>query len=404
VTWRSESSPRWPRARATCAAARIPGSAIARGGSRGRPILGRRRARVLALVLLAVALVALLLAFRFGRTALFAVALAAPATEPWLAWGIGEARPEEITIPGDRQIRADLYRPAAPRQAMLLVHGLSPSGRHQPDLVRLARLLAGKDALVMVPHFEGLAAFQLSGQEVDEVGAGIGRLRRLAGPGIPLVVAGFSFGAGPALIAAAATPGVSRVGSFGGYADLRHVVAYITTGAHAFGGRRHVQKFEEYNRWKLLALLARLVDDGGDRARLVEIAARKLVNPSDDTAAEDAELGPDGRAVMAVVLNRREDAVPMLLANLGPRTREAMDRLSPLPAAGALGDRLLLAHGEGDASIPFTESLRLAEATGGRARVVVLRGFHHTGPGWTWAALLDGGRLVGLLDDLLTLR
>ncbi len=353
-------------------------------------------------------LFAALLAFRFGPAILFAVVLAAPVTGPWLAPALGEARLEETTIPGDRRIRADLYRPPAPRQAMLLVHGLSPAGRRQPDLARLAQLLARRDALVMVPHFEGLAAFQLSGQEVDEIGASIARLTRLAGPGIPVVVAGFSFGAGPALMAAAAAPGVRRVASFGGYADLRHVVAYVTTGTHGFGARRYVQKFEEYNRWKLLALLAGLIDDADDRERLIEIAAGKLVNPFGDTAAQEAELGVDGRAVMAIVLNRREDAVPALLANLGQRTRDAMDRLSPLPAAAALGGRLLLVHGQGDDSIPFTESLRLAEAAGARARTVILRGFHHTGPAPTWSALLDraadGGRLVGLVDDLLTVR
>jgi len=46
----------------------------------------------------------------------------------------------------------------------------------------------------------------------------------------PVAIAGFSFGAGPALLAAADLPGVRVVGSFGGYADLRNVIAYITTG------------------------------------------------------------------------------------------------------------------------------------------------------------------------------
>src|SRR2546430_6724627 len=40
-----------------------------------------------------------------------------------------------------------------------------------------------------------------------------------------------------------------------------------------------------------------------------------------------------------------------------------------------------------DDSIPFTESLRLAEAAGPRARVVVLETFHHTGPGGVSTAL-----------------
>ncbi len=76
-------------------------------------------------------------------------------------------------------------------------------------------------------------------------------------------IAGFSFGAGPALLAAADVPGLRVVGSFGGYADLTHVIAYVTTGAHDFDGRRYVQRQEEYNRWKLLALLVGFVQDRG---------------------------------------------------------------------------------------------------------------------------------------------
>jgi dienelactone hydrolase len=365
-----------------------------------------RRARVLAILALAALGAVLFLAIRFGPTLLFAVALAAPAAEPWLARVLAEPREEEITFEAGRRIAADLYRPAAPRQAMLLVHGLSPAGRRQPDLVRLARLLARHGGLVLVPHFDGLAEFRLSGREIDEIGAGIAALARLAGPGPPLVVLGFSFGAGPALLAAAAAPDVRRAGSFGGYAELRNVLVYITTGTHAFEGRHYAQPFEEYNRWKLLALLAGLVDDGRNGARLAAIAGRKLANPFDDTRDEERALGGDGRAVMALVRNRDADAVTTLLADLGPRTRAAMARLSPLPAAAVLGERLLLAHGEGDESIPFTETLRLAEAAGGRARTVILRGFHHTGPGPTWCAWLtraaDGPRFLALVDALLT--
>ena len=78
-------------------------------------------------------------------------------------------------------------------------------------------------------------------------------------------IAGFSFGAGPALLAAAEVPGLRVAGTFGGYADLRRVIAYITTGVHSFGGRRYAQRPEEYNRWKLLALLTGFLENERDR-------------------------------------------------------------------------------------------------------------------------------------------
>ncbi len=353
---------------------------------------------------LAGAAVALALAFRFGRAALFATALALPATEATLGALAPIPVREEVTLPGDGgRLVADLYRPSAPRAGLVLVHGLSPAGRRHPELARLARLLARHGQLVLVPDFEGLRAFRLTGREEGEIRAALREVERRAGRA---GVAGFSFGAGPALLAAADHPGLRVAGSFGGYADLRHVITYITTGVHGFGGRRYVLRQEEYNRWKLLALLVAFVQEERDRGLLEAIAGRKLANPADATDALEAALGGEGRDVLALVVNRREEAVAPLLARLSPRTRAALDRLSPLPAAARLSGRLLVAHGVGDDSIPFTEGLRLAEAAGGRARLALLQTFHHTGPRPLWDSLrhgaADGWRLFRLVDDLLS--
>ena len=108
---------------------------------------------------------------------------------------------------------------------------------------------------------------------------------------------------------------------------------------------------------------------------------------------------------MALVRNRREEAVDPLLAALTPRARRALERLSPLAVVPRVPGRLLIAHGADDDSIPFTESLRLAEAAGGRARLAILRTFHHTGPRRFWPSLgqraADGVSLFRLVDDLL---
>jgi hypothetical protein len=287
----------------------------------------------------------------------------------------------------------------------VLVHGLSPAGRHHPDLVRLARLLARHRCLVLVPQFESMVAFRLSGHEIEEVAAALGALAaRGAGAG----VVGFSFGAGPALLAAAEIPDLRLTASFGGYADLTDVIAYVTTGVHTFGGRRYVQPQEEYNRWKLLALLVGFAEDEHDRRRLDGVARRKLADPGADTRALEAGLGPEGRAILALVQNRREDRVAPLLAALPAGARAAMTRLSPLAVVPRLPGRLLIAHGVGDASIPFTESLRLAQASNGRADAAILETFEHTAPRPFWRSLAgrmrDAARLVRLADALLADR
>jgi hypothetical protein len=282
------------------------------------------------------------------------------------------------------------------------VHGLSRAGRRHPELTRLARLLALQNRLVLVPQFEGLAAFRLTGREVAEAGAA---LEMLAARDLPLGILGFSFGAGPALLAAAEAPHLVLVGSFGGYADLDAVVTYLTTGIHAHGGRRHVQPPEEYNRWKLLALLLGFVEDEPDRRGLEDVAGRKLADPGADTGALEAGLGPPGRALLALVRNRREEAVAPLLAGLPAGARAAMRRLSVLPVVPRLPGRLVIAHGAADASIPFTESLRLAQATDGRAEAIILETFEHTGPDAARPALTgrarDAVHLLGLADALL---
>jgi hypothetical protein len=349
----------------------------------------------------AVGLVAL--AVRFGSAALLSLSLALPTTEAWIAPVLPAPVREEITIAsGDRRIPADLYRPPRPRAALLIVHGLSRAGRHHPEIVRLARLLSQRGHVVLVPEIRGLVEFVLTGAEVDDIAAA---LRHLATRGHPTGIVGFSFGAGPALLAAADVAGVRVVGSFGGYADLVNVITYVTTGVHTFQAQRYRQPQEEYNRWKLLALLSGLVAGDADRATLGAIATRRLANPASDTGELHARLGPDGRVVLRLTLNRDEHAVPALVAALSDETRRTLARLSPLASVPRLDGRLLIAHGEADDSIPFTESLRLGEAAGPGARIAILHTFHHTGPGPLWQSLArragDGWRLLRLVDDLL---
>jgi pimeloyl-ACP methyl ester carboxylesterase len=332
------------------------------------------------------------LGLAYGRALALSLALAVPGAESWLL-GPDVVR-EGVQIPfAGRTLAADLYRSARPRGTIVLVHGLSAAGRRQPDLARLARLLARHGPLALVPQFDSLAAFKLDGHEVAAI---VAALDYAAGVARPVAVAGFSFGAGPALLAAAERPDVRLAGSFGGYADLRTVVAYVTTEAGA----------EPYNRFKLLQLLAGLVGDASDRAGLDAIARARLANPFEDTSRREAELGPNGRAVLALVHNRRADAVSALLAGLSADAHAALDRLSPLSSMPRLRGRALIAHGRADSSIPYTESVRLADAAGSQA--VILTTFHHTGPLSVMeimrSGVPDGWKLVGLADALLSGR
>jgi len=362
------------------------------------------RARWVGFLALVVAGISAATIMRLSASLTLALSLASPDAARWLAPFSATVVREEVSIGvGARALAADLYRPPKPAGALVLVHGLSRDGRRQPDLERLAHLLAGRGQLVLVPQFEGMAAFKLGGSEVADVRAAVEHVRRFE----PRVgIAGLSFGAGPALLAAAELSDVRLVGVFGGYADLRNVIAFITTGVHTWAGQRHVQRQEEYNRWKLLSLLVPFVDDGRDRAALTAIAERRLADPAYDTGPLESDLGQEGEAMLALVLNRREEAVTALIGALPPRARQGLARLSALGAIPQVRGRLLIAHGTADPSIPYTESLRLAAAAPTPPRVLILKGFHHTGPQSAWAALTgglgDGLGLVALLNDLLS--
>jgi hypothetical protein len=361
----------------------------------------RRRRVVLTGLAVTAGVAVLTLAYRFASALVLSLALALPTTESSFIPFLADVAQEGVTLAADgRWLDADIYRPARPVGGLVLVHGLSASGRRHAELVRLARLLARHRQLVLVPHFEGLASFWLSGREVQEIRAAV---RHLGGLTASVGVVGFSFGAGPALLAAADVPDLRLAASFGGYADLRNVIAYITTGVHSFAGARYVQPQQEYNRWKLLASLVGIVESERDRGLLHAIAERKLADPAHDTAALEADLGAEGRAVLALVLNRQEGAVGPLLAALPLTIRQALDRLSPLAVAPRLSGRLVIAHGAADDSIPFTESLRLAGAAG-HARVAIFQTFHHTGSDSGrafWLRARDGWNLVTLADALL---
>jgi hypothetical protein len=183
------------------------------------------------------------------------------------------------------------------------------------------------------------------------------------------------------------------------------VIGFLTTGVHEYGGRRYTQPPEAYNRWKLLALLVGFVEDAGDHRRLRALAERRLADPGADAGPLAAGLGAEGRAVLAVVENRRPEAVAALLDGLPAGARAALARLSPLPVVPLLAGRLLVAHGAQDPSIPFTESFRLAARAGDAGDAVIFRTFHHTGPLPLWRSVGDHAgdawRLLAVTDTLL---
>jgi pimeloyl-ACP methyl ester carboxylesterase len=262
------------------------------------------------------------------------------------------ARPLPATA-GGRPVAADLYSRRAMRRpsGLVLVHGLAPLGKDEPRLRQAAGLLARAGWAVAVPTVDGLTRMRLRPEDAGAVGAAVEALR--AAGHAPVAVLGISVGAGPALLAASEpriSSSVSAVLALGGYASAVELLRYTLTGAYRFESIRGHRLPDE-------AAIAEFARANGD---LVDDPGRRLLR------------------------NRDPDALDRLVAALPPSTRALLDELSPAGRLRQIRAPLFLIHGRDDPAVPFTETLRLAQAADGvgrPARVAILGGVGHVEPG-----------------------
>jgi pimeloyl-ACP methyl ester carboxylesterase len=272
----------------------------------------------------------------------------------------------------------DLYTTAAPegpRGAVVLVPGVAPRGRDDPRLVAFATTLARARFLVLAPEIPGLRALRVAPGDAEAIGDAVRHLNERAGAaagGVGLVA--FSYAAGPAVVAALDTAIGARLDFVllvGGYHSVEALATFVTTGgyrpspAEAWQGRTPNPR----GKWLFLLSNAERVDDPADRALLREIGTLKLDDPEAPIEPLVARLGPEGRAIEALLRNAEPDRVPELLAAMPAAIRADMAALDLARRdLSALAPRLYLVHGRDDAVIPYTES----EALGRAAREAVV--------------------------------
>jgi dienelactone hydrolase len=258
------------------------------------------------------------------------------------------SRPLEVTSAGVR-VPTDVFRGASFRRApgLVLVHGITPRGKNDPQLRAAARLLARTGWVVAVPTVPGLTALRL---RPDDAAAVAGAARALHDGGHrPVAVLAVSLGAAPALLAAAqpeVAPMLAAVLAVGGYASARELLRYTLTGAYDLDGRRG----------------ARPVDETA-----IDVFARANGELLDGAGAR-------------LVANRDPARVDALLAGLSPDTQRLLDALSPEQRVAQVRAPLFLLHGQDDPAVPYTESVRLERAarTAGRpVRAAILGAIVH---------------------------
>jgi pimeloyl-ACP methyl ester carboxylesterase len=365
-----------------------------------------RPLRLIALTYVAVGVLAAVL-FRstIAAQADAVVVLSAVLETPVLTWVVervtDEPRVEDAVVAG---VPATVVRPSGsgPWPVIVFVNGVTPRGRHHPDVRALARGLARAGYLVLVPDPPGLAGGEITTRILTAITAVASEATTLPDARQGRVgFLGVSVGGSLALVAAtdpALVGRVSVVAAIAPYADLVDVFRLATIGSYAEDGR--LVRYESASYLTLIAarsLVASLPATTERRDLLAALPTTDEVdeNPPDPLAGlryrRRRDLSPDARAVLALLLNREPARFDELYAALPPALRAANARLSPLTVASRLRAPVELASAPEDKYFPLAESHELARLIDD-ARVTVTTTLEHAVPEASLGGIADLAR------------
>lgn len=311
-----------------------------------------------------------------------AVTLEAPVLDPITRAVTREPLERDAPVGGTPAL---LVRPDGdgPWPAVVFVNGATRHGRHHPTVRRLAHGLARAGFLVVVPDPPGLARGEITLRTLRSTVA-VARATENRPDVDRLSLLGVSVGASLALLAAQ-EPGldIGVVAGIAPYADLREVILLATTGRQRVGGRLVPYEADPFVRLVVGRSLAASLPPGPDRRRLV---AHMLDVPWDSDAPfatlrrrPPEGLGPDGKALVRLLLNRDPRRFGDLYGALPARLRSGVRRLSPLLRAGRVRAHVELASAPVDKYFPLDESAALVRSAPD-ARLTVTKILRHAVP------------------------
>lgn len=348
--------------------------------------------RIAIISVLVLALLVFISAFPVKRTFLSALVLSELLrfdSHGWLERVTPPPRIKEVSYRGPLGVvKADLYlpQPGLRGSGILLNHGVIDTGKDDPRLKRFATILCRAGFVVFVPDFKGMRSFHISPSDIDEIQVAfeyfLSREEILTNS---WGLFGFSYGAGPTIIAAcrpAIREKVRFVVSFGGYYDLKNVLSFIATGRFEFEGKGYFRKPQEYGKWVFLANNLDLVESSEDRVILGKILEIKLRDENAPIERFLHELGGEGRNLLNLLSHDDPAQTEAFIRKLPPSVQSSIEALSVGRVLKDLRANLILAHGEDDDLIPFTETLRLAQGAPDPQKMYlqILKTFSHMDP------------------------
>jgi len=300
---------------------------------------------------------------------------------------------------------ASLWLPSPARgrrlPGIVIVAGVAPLGRQDPQVVQLARALAMEGRAVLVPDL-ALRTSTLDTADLQRIIAAVQALAALpqVDPG-RIGLLGISWGGALAIVAAASPPlatAVAFVATFGAFYDLADLAGAAVTGATIYHGRtipwQTVPEAGALVRSALLSLLPPV------QARAVQatLTGHAMV----------ATLAPEARAVAALLTNRDPARVAGLADGLPPSIQRVRRGFSPAFHLQGLHAPLLALHATNDPAAPWTESALLVAAAAAHdpagASLPLVHLFSHVTQQRslaTPASLPDDWRLIRYVASLL---
>ena len=286
---------------------------------------------------------------------------------------------DEITFGcGDRDIAANLYRPADKKRhpALILAHGAIKGGKDDRALRFGGQSLASAGFIALVPQLENLNRLRLHQDDVDALAAGV---RYLSGQGFcngKIGLMGVCLSA-PLVFLAATVPdvkqNVSVITCWGGFYNINDWLQAVLA-----------QQFMEYGKarpWKPRPLLIdeapkwliELSPDASDRACLQQMLG------GDDGGSARNRLSPSGRAMLELLSNRDPKRVKYLWQKIDPQIKRTLDSLSPHMKVHEYHTKIAIIHTFNDDVIPWVESTKLESDIDRKHKIYfrIFRQFYH---------------------------
>ncbi len=304
------------------------------------------------------------------------------------------------TVSG-RSYVGDLYTPRHDERAgLVLVPGVAATGKDDPRMVAFATTLARARFRVLVPDLANLRALKVKPQDATAIADAALWLDDQTPDGWPLGISAISYAVGPA-IASLFKPGVNErvdlILAIGGYYDLTALITYFTTGRFRENADEpwRIRSPNTYGKWVFVQSNLDRLESRNDRALLHAIKDAKIRDARAPVQHFVDVLGPEGRAVYALIANQDPEKVPQLIAAL---PKAMLTDLQALDIArrdlASLKPEFFLIHGRDDPIVPETQSAALANALpAGKAQLFLTDSLNHVDP-----------QPVGLTDKLTLLR